>query len=94
MPALRRIKYGGDRDDLVKGEYYTYKDYAKIIKGSYRCMRQRLQGKFVVTDDMLYEYGSKKTGWKWKGGEQPEGYGDRLETEQQVLSDKWLRRTL
>lgn len=92
MGNLRRIKYVGTNPQLVSGNYYTYKEFAKIAGVGYRCFVSRANGKFVITDAMLEPLNAHLIPKKWRN--QPNQADSRFDHPFDVISQTYLRKKL
>lgn len=86
----RYIKFKGEHEALVDGNYYTYRQLAATIGANYSCIKERLSSKKYVTDDDLYPPHSRSGG---RARKKPKKI-TRLETDAMVISQSWLQRRL
>jgi len=87
MPKPSRMfKFTGTHDRLVTGEFYSINMLAIILDISDATLWRRLQYKEVLTDHDVRKAVARKA---------TEGHTfDRLETDSDRLSSKWLRLAL
>lgn len=90
MAKTRKIQFRGCHETLDDGEYYTYLELSRTIGSTYNCIKNRLYSKKYCTVDDLYEPYSRSGGSIRK---EPKDI-KRLETDAQIMSDKFLRRKL
>tara|TARA_R110002012_G_scaffold34271_1_gene99187 strand:- start:10387 stop:10680 length:294 start_codon:yes stop_codon:yes gene_type:complete len=88
----RKILYNGDNPKLVHGESYTLKEYAEVAGVTYRCFCSRANGRRLITDSQLIPHQSHKVPNQWSQTKNTAiGW---LESPQELLADKWLRKKL
>ena len=92
MGNIRKIEYRGTHPDLENGKEYTYREFAKAAGVSYRCVVSRAHNKKYISDKELVPLNAHKIPNKWKN--KPDLTESRLETYFDVISQKWLRRSL
>jgi len=92
MGNIRKIEYRGNHPDLVSGQSYTYKEFAKAAGVSYRCFVSRAQCKKYISDKELVPLNTHKIPNQWKN--KPDLTESRMETYIDQVSQNWLRRSL
>jgi hypothetical protein len=89
MGRTRYIKYKGTNKNLVSGESYTYKQYAKVAGVSVRCFMGRAVHKQVVTDNELKPLCKDKIPRAWRNVADLDQ--SRFEHPCEALSGKYLK---
>lgn len=93
MAKTRWLQFRGDHPFLEDGRYYTYDQLADAIGARYNCIKNRLYNKkFVTPDDMYLPY-SRGSSRKQPNKRKPEDI-KRLETQSEIMMDKYLRMKL
>ena len=92
MGSTKRIEYRGTHPDLVNGESYTYREFAKVAGVSYRTFVSRAHNKRYISDKELVPLNTHKIPKQWKN--KPDLTISRMETYIDQLSQNWLRKSL
>lgn len=93
MGTKKKMIYGGTKNPfLVKGQSYTYSEYAKAANVSYRCMMSRICGKTMINDSDLVPLDARKIPKQWRNETNYEI--TRFEHPCEVLMDEWLRKAI
>lgn len=93
MGNVKYLRYEGTKAvNLVRGERYTYKQFAEEANVGYRCMVSRLHNKHFVTDKDLEPLNAHKIPKQWRN--EPVQDNSRFDHYLEVVSQKWLSRRL
>lgn len=93
MGNITRLSYEGtESKNLIRGQKYTYKEFANEAKVGYRCMVSRLHGKRFVSDKELEPLNAHKIPKIWRN--QKNVTNSRFEHPIEAISDKYLRRSI
>lgn len=92
MGGTKRLEYRGNHPELVNGESYTYKEFAKIAGVGYRCFVSRAHNKRYISDKELEPLNAHLIPKQWRN--KPDLTISRMETYIDTVSQSWLRKSL
>ena len=92
MGSIKHLEYRGNHPDLINGQSYTYREFAKVAGVSYRTFVSRAFNKRFISDAELVPLNTHKIPKQWKN--KPDLTISRMETYIDQVSQNWLRKSL
>jgi hypothetical protein len=87
--GTKLIQYVGKSDKLLHGKHYTYAELAMVAGVSAGAMRNRIRKSNIIDDHQIFVTRQKNPERK-----RYISLTSTLETTEEKMSDKWLRRKL